>query len=248
MTFSHENLLSPQEILADALVAVNDEQMKLFRLGWYMRQVRTATERLNFQAPFNETFFDIPLTDNLIIPMPKGAWDIKNLFLWNGENCVIERSVRVQKKVNTHTLGKGMGYTANKKTGQNDYFYATGVNDASVYWYSEHNGAIYLSDACASFQNIRIICNGMPTDISDIKFIPPFCREAVVGYVVERAFFSLKSRDLQYRALWMDAKQDLYSEPSRFEQSKWDFAISKLKQIDKKYMNDLADYLSKMNY
>jgi hypothetical protein len=160
----------------------------------------------------------------------------------------MSHSIRVFNKANFQTLGKGMGYTARNKTGQPDPFVHNRTNDSNVYFYNENNGNIYLSDACGSYQNIRIRCNGMPTDISNVRFIPPFCREAVTGYVVERAFFALKARDAAYRVQWVDAKVDLYQEPGRFEQSKWDFAVSMLKAIDTKYMDDLAEYLSKMNY
>jgi hypothetical protein len=247
MTFSYHDLLSPQDILADVLVDVNDEEMKTFRIGWYMRQIRSATEKLNYQAPFRETFIDLPISDDLTIEIPKGVWNIKDIFLWSGDNCVISQSTRVFHKDNFYTHGSGQGYTARNKTGQADYYIRPRTNDAAVYFYNTHNGCIHLSEACKTHGNIRIVYNGMPKDISETKFIPPFCRQAVCGYVVERVYSAMKGRDLAYRTLWHDAERDLYL-PKGTEPSKWDYAIMMIKRLDTKYYDDLSEYLSKMNY
>lgn len=247
MTFSYHDFLTPQEILADALVDVDDEEMKIFRKGWYMRQIRTAIEKLNYQAPFNETFIDLPISTDLIIEVPKGAWNIQDIFLWSGEDCIIQNSVRVFHKDNFYTHGNGLGYTARNKTGQSDYYIQSRTADSGVFFYNIHNGAIHLSEACSMFESIRIVYNGMPKDISEVAFIPPFCRQAVVGYVVERTFNALKNRDISYRTAWLDAERDLYISKGT-EKSKWDYAIGMIKGIDNKYWDDLSEYLSRMNY
>lgn len=250
MTFSFDDLLSTNEILADALMIIDDREQRQLTPGWYARQVKKALEQLNYQAPFVELFKDIELPENLIVSMPKGSWNIRDLFLWSGDECIIEYSVRVGHKTNFNTYGQGTGYTARTKPSQPDLFINNyGVNDTSLYFYYANAGNIFLSDACASYDNIRIVYNGSPTqDIDDVRFIPPVAREALIGYVVERAFFVLKTRDPKYRLAWADAKADLYQEPSRMEQSKWDMAITLLKRLDKKRLDDLSVYLSKMNY
>jgi hypothetical protein len=117
-----------------------------------------------------------------------------------------------------------------------------------VYFYNIHMGNIVLSDACAAYENIRVVYKGFPKSISKTNYIPDFFREALAAFVVERAFFNLKARDLNYRSLWVDAYNDLYKSPSPGERSKWDFAISRVKKLDKKHMDDLAQYLGRMAY
>jgi len=246
MTFSYEDLLSPEEILADALVAINDQEMKLFRKGWYLRQIRTGLETLNYKAPFVERHADMYISKDLSMPLPSGAWNIKDIFLYNGDDCTIQTSTRVLLKRN-FIQGAG-GYTARVKTGQIDLYSKTNVNDNSLFFYNVNNGRIVLSSSCAAFENIRVVFYGMPTDISQVKFIPPFLREVLISYTVERAFFSLKATENSYRLMWIDAKTDLYSELNRTEPSKWDNAIYAIKRIDKKAWDDISVYLNSLNY
>ncbi len=248
MTLSFENYISPNEILADALVSINDENMKLFRYGWYLRQIHNGIKKLNYLAPYIETFIDLDIPDNLIVPMPSGAANIVDIFLWNGKDCNIESSKRVFHKDNFHTRGFNRGYTARNKTGQSDPFIAPFSHDHNVYFYNVHMGNIVLSDACSQYENIRIVYKGFPKSISQVNYIPDFFRDTLAAYVVERAFAALKARDLSYRSLWMDAYHDLYNAPSPGERSKWDFAIAMAKKLDKKHMDDLAEYLGRMAY
>lgn len=261
MTFSYKDLLSYKEILADVLVNVDDKEQRLLTPGWYKRQVKLGLDKLNYQAPFIERFKDFKMPSDLIVEMPAGSWDVIEVFVWNGASndcceegesccdCVISSSVRLFHKDNFHTYGYQKGYTAKVKTGQADYYIKNSTNDANVYFYYSNEGKLYLSDICANFQNVRVIYNGTAnTDIDTVKFIPPFCREAIIGYVTERVFFALKVQEPKYRLAWADAKQDLYGMIDRMNISKWDLAISLLKAIDTKYRDDLDEYLSRMNY
>jgi hypothetical protein len=169
------------------------------------------------------------------------------MFLWTGEDCIIESSHRVFHK-DHQTKGDGYSYTANKKAGQSDSFISY-TAEHYEYFYTVNMGNIMLSEMCANYDNIRIIYEGFPNvEIDSVKYIPPFCREVLVSYVTERVFFAMKSRDVAYRLLWMDAKQDLYVQLGTTKESKWDTAVGLLKKIDTKKRNDIQEYLSYMNY
>lgn len=253
MTFSFEDMLTIEEILADVLPAVDDEKIKYFPEGWYKRQVKTGLDALNYNAPFLETFIDVDVTSNLIITIPSGVWDIQDLFLWNGQadcdNCKIDSAVRLFHKRNMHTKGYDFGYTARHTSNMSDAFLPVPYSaDSTTYFYNVHLGNIILSDACIDYEKLRIVYKGVPKSLNTVKFIPPFCREYLIAYVVERTFSALKAKDpARYRALWGDARADLY-EMRGTEPSKLDKAQSLLKRLDKKVLNDLSENLAQQYY
>lgn len=248
MTLSFENYVSPNEVLADVLVTVNDEEMKMLRPGWYNRQIHEGLKKLNYQAPYVELFTDLDMPTNLILDVPAGAFGINDIFLFTGEDCVLESSVRAFHKNNFHQTGKGNGYTARNKPGMEDPFIFGMSSGDSMYFYNVNMGRIVFSDACASFTGVRIVYNGFPKAVNTVNFIPDYCKEALSAYVVERVYYALQGRDLAYRTLWQSARLDLYQSPSPGQPSKWDFAIRMLKKLDKKHRDDLGEYLSKMQY
>lgn len=248
MTFSFEDFISPEEILADVLPAVNDEDFKLLRRGWYLRQIKNGLRKLNYEAPFLEYHIDLAMPSNLILDLPTGIWNIRDIYVWNGENCVISEANRVHHKSNFISNGYQAGYTARNKSGQYDTFINPFQSDTSVLFYNQQNGAIMFSDSCVGYSYVRIVYNGTIESLNSVKFIPPFCREALTGFVVERSFFTLQGRDANYNRLWIYAKQDLYNPLGPMEPSKWDLCIRLMKNLDKKFGDDLKEYLSKMFY
>lgn len=246
MNVSFDSYLSINEILADALRIVDDEDMRIRNIGWYKRQVKTCLEQLNFRTHFDERYSDFDIPSNKIIKLPKGAWNIKEVYVYNTDCFSIDSSRRVFHKDNFISNEKG-GYTARNKTDQRDYFINSHHDDSYLHFYNVQNGNIHFSDACLTFDKIRIVYNGMASDVDDVKIIPPFIREAVVGYVAERFFFSLKSKDIKYRVLWADAKADLYTQKSRHELSTWDEAKYMLKRIDDKHRTDMNEYWGRLN-
>ena len=251
MTFSYQDCLTIEEILADVLVQVDDEELKQFTRGWYKRQIRTGLEKLNYTAPFLPLFKDIDITSNLVIPVPSGVWDIADMFIWNKDSecdCKMKDTVRLFHKRNYMSKGYDMGYTSRHMSGSTDYLMGMPYRyDYTVFFYNVVMGNFILSDACNGYEKLRIHYNGVPSDIDTVKFIPPFLRDALITWGVLQTFGALKARDAnKYRALWGDAKTDLYQR-NGLDPSKWDEAKSLLKKVDRKAINDLAEYLGKIN-
>ena len=254
MTFSYADLLSIENILADAIMFTGDPEMRLLGKGFYARQAKRGLDEMGFETMFDLRYQDIEMPHDLRLPMPSGAWNLRDIFAFNtylpeteeqNRCCQIIDSTRIFHKNNFLSTGYQNGYTARNKTNQWDYFVIPFSNDSAAYFYNVQNGMIMLSDACNIYQYVRIVYNGTPSDIDKTNMIPPFCRNAIVGYVVERALFALKSRDKAYRIDWMDARADLYSPTSRTSSSKWDEAKYRLKSMDKKQRDDLAEYLAR---
>lgn len=253
MTFSYQDCLSIEEILADVLVRVDDEKLKQFTLGWYKRQIKSGMEKLNFSAPFIKTYKDVSITPNLRVPIPKGVWDLIDLFIWNPKGecdqaCVMGETIRLFHKRNYMTDGYGKGYTARHMSHTTDY--QLGVpftQDNALYFYNTHMGDVLLSDSCYGFEKLRLYYHGVATDIDSVRFIPPFLRDVLIAWGALEAFTALKARDPnKYRILWADAKSDLYDR-NGLEGSKWDTAQSLLLKIDRKAWNDLSEYLGQIN-
>ncbi len=271
-TFSYESLLSIENILADAIMFTGDPDMRLLNKGFYVRQAKAGLDEMNFETFFDVRYQDLEIAENLKMPFPSGAWNLRDMFVFNtdlpasittqdgatvvipadstvpaqqGGCCKIIESMRVVHKNNFLSNGYNNGYTARNKTRQYDYFIMPFSQDANLCFYNIQNGMIMLSDYCKRFKYIRIVYNGTASDIDKAKMIPPFIRTAIVGYVVERALFALKARDGAYRIQWMDARADLYTPPSRTESSRWDEAKYRIKTMDKKQADDLKEYLSR---
>jgi len=253
MTFSFSDCLDINTILADVLVAAGDEKQKNFTKGWYQRQIKDGLDKMNYQSPFLPTFTDIPLTSNLIIPVPSGVFDTIDLFLWNGGTdcdgvCKISDAVRLFHKRGMMTKGKTFGYTARNVSTMSDAFLPVPyLYDSSTYFYNIVNGSYMLSDICADYDNLRIVYYGVPKSIDVVKFIPPFLKQFLIAWGVERAFYSLKVRDDKWIKHWQIADADLYQRKGT-EPSKFDSAQSLLKRVDTKEWNDLSEYLSQLYF
>lgn len=253
MNFSYSDLASIESVLADAILFVGDPSMRMLTKGFYVRQAKRGLDELGFETFFSEQYQDIEMPSNLRLEMPSGAWNLRDVFVFNtyipgddtNQCCEIMTPQRVFHKSNFLSRGAGRGYTARNKTGQDDNFITPFSSDTTQLFYNVQNGLIMLSDACSAYQYIRIVYNGTPSSIDKTNMIPPFAKNAITAYVVERALYALKLRDPRYRVAWADSKVDLYGQPSRFTSSKWDEAKYRLKSMDKKHRDDLAEYLSR---
>ena len=247
MNVSQENYLSINNILADALRICDDEEMRKRNVGWYKRQVKSGLDALNFRTFFDIRFEDFDMPETLMLSMPKGAWNIIDVFAYSGDCYKVETSIRIMNKGHFTRDGHNNSYTARNKTGQADNFIVPYWNDVNIAYYNIQNGLMIFSDYCSSFDKIRLVFNGMASDVDDAAMIPPFIRDALVGYVAERFFFSMKAVNPAYRVLWMDAKADLYNKKSARESSPWDEAQYMLKRLDNKQRDDLKEYWGRLN-
>jgi len=206
MNISRQNMVTPNEILADALRYCGDESFKDSSRGYYVSLIQRAMQELAFDTFFDERteFFDVP--ENLNLEMPKGSFNIKQVYLLNGDNCGnIEGTQNVYWKRNYYT--KGNGYLARDKvTNHGDPFYENrsisgGGNTSEanlrrtsalssirqLYYYNIQNGMIMLSSTAKNFKRIAIVFNGVGTDIGEVPSVPMLFREAVISWVIDNA-------------------------------------------------------------
>jgi hypothetical protein len=245
MEFSPDDLISPNEIKADVLVSVNDEDEKKFTSGWYTSQIQQALEEMSFDSYFMKRFEDFNIDDTLKLKVPKGAFNVREVFLWNGDECVIEDMVNVYVKRNYYNTGADKGYTARNRTNTSDPF-VSGISDESeLYYCSLQNGYIHLSQTATGFSHARVYFNGVLHDIGETPFVPRQFRQ-VVKLWVEYQFY--KAMTAKNPRTYNTLKQDAYNTLYRPFTGEWDKAISRAKNIDTKWRKDMVEYMSRGNW
>lgn len=243
MEFSYYDLLSINEVVAEVIIAVGDEEQKMLTPGFYRRLVKQGLDELGYETFFNVQYEDIEMPTDLKIPIPSGCFNLQDIFLYQNSNCcdiaTLNGTVRVSNKSNFLTKGYTKGYTARNKPNDNDVFIHNRGISSDVHFYNEQNGIIMLSDNCSNYPYVRLVFNGTPSDIDKVKMIPPFVKVGLSAYATERAFFYLKMRDPKYRQAWVDSRADVVE--------KWRDSVYRLKRMGKKERSDISEYLSKMN-
>jgi len=263
MTFSYEDLISIKEVIADACLEVGDPKMQQLTPGWYRKTVKRALDELSFDAMFIDATRDIELPDDLKLPIPKGVFNIENMWIYTGTPDAIGYQENVYWKRNFETRGReyvdgslsNTGFTANNHPyNYTDPFFKVSTlqqSPTSAYYFNTDAGIIHLSDACQYFDYIRIGFKGYATsalDIDEIKIIPPFALKAVTLWVVEKAARTLKVNDTgnrRLRTVQTDASMQLDEYGMN---GAWYEAKVRLAELDTKKMKDIIEYNSKMAY
>ena len=216
------DFVSVDHLLADILSTVNDEKLRRgLSKGWYVSRIQKALQELAFDTFFNEVTLDLKLNrDTLSMEMPEGIFNIREIYLYNGECCSPSSSQVVHWKRLFNNKGDGDGYTARiKDSGGSNYSdpflptssnSATGANFSGTKFYANvMNGTMMFSTDARAFTNVRIVANGIGGEIGGIPLVPRFFEEAVTDFVYVRFYKAMKAREpRKYRGLWSDSKDD----------------------------------------
>lgn len=252
------DFITINDILSDVLMITDDEGLRNgLTLGYYKSQIQQALEELSY-----DTFFDV-ITDDikldkkfntrLTVDMPDNAFNIREMYLFNGDCCTPKTSVIVHWKRLFNNKPRGTSYTAARvESGreQRDPFFPVDTTDISfpstnLHWANIQNGLIMFSSNCSSFQNLRLVYNGTGGSIGDELSIPRFLRQAVVDFASERAFRVLKAKDpRKYRILWGDVSARL-NDPRN---GSWVKAERRIKSLDTWQRNGIREWIGKPNY
>ena len=272
MNFSTKDFVTVNEILSDVLEFVDDTELRDHSKGYYTSQIQQALEKLAFDTYFDEKTTDHDFPQDLRLDMPRGCWNIKQIYLFNGDLCNINSAQNVYWKRNYFT--KGQGFLA-RDTGKNtnDPFYARNIrtvdahlskqrrlanngadpvlNDinspSGLFFYNIQNGVIMFSSQCRAFRKVALYYNGVGTEIGDVPVVPLFLREAVVDYTTEVSLrIKAAKNPPRWRTLWVDASNRLGSSES-FSGS-WYRAETRAKFLDSKAREDLKEYMARLNY
>lgn len=266
MNISAENMISPDEILSDVLKLANDEGLKDNSKGYYYSLIQQALQELAFETYFDvrTEFFDVP--ENLNLPMPLGAFNLREMYLYNGSECNFDTAQNVYWKRNYFTKGNGSLSRDNGTSNRNDPFFQNRrlingnpslrrsgdvVNSIStVYYYNVQRGNIMFSSNALSFEKVAIVFNGTGGNIGEVPFVPQFLREAVKGWVLDPVYkikiaMSEGGPDFnKWQTLWGMNEQQLRKPYT----GSWDIAELRVKSMDSKAREDMKEYMSRLDY
>lgn len=247
------------DILFMVLPRVNDIEFVRYPKGFYISLIQKALEELGMDTFFDERneSFDFPV-ENLTLKLPAGCFNVRNIYLFNGDSCNIASSIKVWWKRNYFT--KGNGYTANDKyNNYSDPFYGShggtafrgnkdfiraNAQDNAKYFYNIQMGNLMFSSHCRGVANkVMIHFNGTGCDLGSVPFIPVFLRTAVEDYVTVRALEGMVAKD---RA-WKDLLLFYNNKMTQPYEGSWDKAEQRIKSMNTSQRAELFEYLSAPN-
>lgn len=253
MNESKHNYVSVNEILADVLKVVGDEDFKVNSPGYYKSQIQQALEELAFESFFDQQSraFDVP--KDFRLEMPRGAFNIKNIYLFNGDECVINNSTPVYNKRNFINSKSGQGYVANNKGNNgNDRFHKQTFGTtmpSNLYFYAIQNGDIMLSSNCGAFEKVFIEYSGTGGDIGDDPIVPLFLRQAVKDYVAVKALevklAQVPTAEFNRWVMILNIQKE--NKGSDYSGS-WFEAQRRVRRLDDKERKDIKENMQKMYY
>jgi len=249
------DFVSIDHIISEVLSTLDDADLcKGFSRGWYVSRIQDALQELAFDTFFDEITMDFDMPkETLQLEIPKGVFNIRQLYGWNGSCCSPQTSNVIHWKRNYNNNPGGTGYTAKvKEIGESSYFDPFLPNEGwsrNAYYggtklfANTQNGVIMFGSDCASFDKVRIIFNGMAGEIGDVPIIPRFFERAINAYVEWRHYKSMVSREPRtYRALARDAYNELYD----MRDGCWKTARMRISSMDSWEKDSMNEYISSM--
>lgn len=272
MHYSPSDFVSPEMILSDVLPIVGESgEFRELPKGFYIQQIQKALEALSFDTYFSKKMYSTVIPDNLAMDIPKGMFNLRNMYLSNNTSCGIgPDSVNVYFKSNFfNDDGTGSGnYVARNKgtTKGGDPFYGNGRPDNypvssknnnstssafgtnekhdHLYFYNIQNGRIMFSSTCKRYSHVIMEFNGLDAGIGDKPLIPIQFREVVIDFVAEAVLRIKASRNQQqWGGMYNDSKQRLGRNPFHTSGT-WHNAVQRASSLDSKAKEDLALYYS----
>jgi hypothetical protein len=249
--------VSVDHLLAEVLATVNDIELKKgFSKGWYNSRIQDAMQELSIETFWLKVTKEFVIPENCQIKMPPNMFNIRQIYLYNGDICDPGQSQVVYFKRLFNNKYSGNGYTAKVKddgSNSNDVYQPNQIYSSYnnigfsrikyYYGFDEEDGLIMLSRDCLGFSNVRIFFNAMGVPNGETPIIPRFFERAVVDYVKLKFYDAMKSRDVRtYRPLWVDAKDDL----ENLTTGSWNKARKRIKSMDSAEKESMEEYISSM--
>jgi len=249
MNTSHLSYHSVDEILADALLKAGDKNMKYMSKGYYTAQIQRALQKLSFDTFFTEKEQSFELDPSCPqVTMPKGAFNLLEVFAYNGE-CKPKNGVLVWFK---------RGFTGNilgrdAWNNDKDFFYPTrsSAPPTDLFFFGVRNGVLHFSDSCKGYSKVRLRFNGLICDPGETPCIPMFFREAVIDFVAKQSLLARigdEDSPMEMLSRWQYLLNEVKQSMDMPYDGTWDSALYYSKNLDTKLRRDISEYMLRLDY
>lgn len=252
---NQNDFVSIDHLLAEITTAVDDQNYKKgLPMGRYLSWIQDAIQELAFDTFIFKRVWDVEIPSDRKISLPKDMFNIREVYVYDGDLCNLERSQIVYWKRQFNNMNSENSYTSKIKDdgsnandifvpNQSKYRMTTGNFYGKKYYWNVMNGTFMLSKECSDFKYLRIIANTMGGEIGDMPNIPRFFERAVVDYVIVRYFFAMRSRDPRaFSSLYNSAKAELDDNIN----GSWNKARKRVKSMDSAEKEAIEEYMSSM--
>lgn len=232
--------VSVLQVVLTAARMAQDHGAKINTLPFYEAAVRDAVRELCYDTPWDDRAKEAFIPENRIMKLPAMV-GLKNIFLFNGDQCSIDNNTTLYIKENYSHHGN-QGFFANQMGQNQDPLTQQTLAPFSPEWGMYYGGIVdgklYLSPSCTDYQRIRIEykSNGQDSECEPPP-VPEFAVEAVQYWVARRAcelrlgegnlFANLANR---YGAQLTDYN------------GAWNKAARRYRRMDQKQRNDINLY------
>jgi hypothetical protein len=264
MDFARNDYISSDNVVGSTSLMMGDAENKKLSVGRYRSFTQRALQELSFDTFFDIKRFDLPIPENLYLDLPPGTFSVKEVYVFNGDECNIQNAQKLWWKGNYYT--RGNGFFAKNRGVNNiiDPFYPSGgglVRDQNsqdlvrvegmiqnkLLFYNVENGQMMLSPACKQYQKIHIRAHGSICPLGEIPLIPPFFQMAVEDFVCEFASRELMAGDEGQKYAFLNKTYQQRLDYSGMYGS-WFKAKQRIKTMSKGERDDFFEYFSRWSW
>lgn len=254
--------IKAKDIIFMAAGFAGDPEFKVLPRGMYISLISDAFRELNMDSFFMEARFETVLPEgHLTIPLPGDCFNVKNVYIYDGDVCDYAQSKKVWWKRNYYT--NGGGYIANDKgyNGNDPYYtshsslrenkalirYQDQDNINNVLYYNIQNGNLMLSASCrAAGKKVHIHYNSTGCDVDEAPIIPRFFKQAIEDYTTEAALRFRAANEPANARNWLGLSQAYTVRLDKEGMNgSWHNAIMRVRKMSSAQRADLSDYLGK---
>jgi len=230
------------EIITDAVAPLRDWDFGRLGRPFYNAAAFRGMRKLCFDTNFNKRNWTAAINrDTMINDLPPGFIEADGAWLYNGDNCDVNRSTPLFIKDNMHRLG-GQGYIANNTWHNHDplqFSYGGTWNSqppSCLHFAGTFNGQLHFSDSCRQYEFINMIYTSSMEQCDDDILIPEWAAEAITDYITMRGAEALEREDPQHLRSLIARKQEELKAPN----GSWRTAEYYYKRLDKLGRYNLA--------
>jgi len=250
--------VTPQSLIFNAAGNAGDISFDYLPKGFYMSLIRDAFRDLNMASHFSEQRQNIPFPERgLSVDLPDDCFSVKNVYIFSGTECVIEKSKKVYWKNNYYT--QGFGSIANNKwnNGNDPIFQSNSIitdnipEDQNIgldlLYYNIQMNKLMLSSNCRGAGNmIHIHYSGTGSSAFDAPIIPIYFKTAIEDFITEAALRFRMANEPEKAKVFQYLHQ-IYS--NRLDKNgvrgSWHEAIMLARSMNESQRNELNHYLSR---